>query len=99
MRRQSELNSEQRSRTTHAQRVQAHVTTAHNYSSQTLNSTELAKEKLRAQLAKVRVLLRNIMICHRNQNFTCPFSWGICTEFIVVVLLEFGAPFRLPRAQ
>ena len=34
--------------------VKADVDVAHNYSTQTLNSTELAKEKLRQILAKVR---------------------------------------------
>ena len=33
--------------------VKADVDVAHNYSTQTLNSTELAKEKLRQILAKV----------------------------------------------
>ena len=35
--------------------VKADVDVAHNYSTQTLNSTELAKEKLRQILAKVRI--------------------------------------------
>ena len=39
--------------------TELHQQTAHNYSIQTLNSTELAKEKLRQVLSKVRVLLKS----------------------------------------
>ena len=35
--------------------IKADVTTAHNYSAQTLNTTEIAKEKLRQELAKVMI--------------------------------------------
>lgn len=45
--------------------VRADVAVAHNYSSQALNSTELAREKLRQLLAKVRICLPS----HSN-NFT-----------------------------
>ena len=37
--------------------VKADVDVAHNYSTQTLNSTELAKEKLRQILAKVSMVI------------------------------------------
>ena len=37
--------------------VKADIDVAHNYSTQTLNSTELAKEKLRQILAKVSMVL------------------------------------------
>ena len=33
--------------------IKADVTRAHNYSAQTLNTTEMAKEKLRQELVKV----------------------------------------------
>jgi len=37
--------------------VKADVTVAHNYSSQSLNSTEIAKEKLRQMLAQVNIVI------------------------------------------
>jgi len=37
--------------------AELHQQTAHNYSIQTLNSTELAKEKLRQVLAEVRIFV------------------------------------------
>ena len=40
--------------------VKADVDVAHNYSTQTLNSTDLAKEKLRQILAKVCTMIKDI---------------------------------------
>ena len=37
--------------------IRADVATAHNYSAQSLNSTEIAKEKLRQELIKVTIFL------------------------------------------
>ena len=37
--------------------VKADVAVAHNYSSQSLNSTEIAKEKLRQMLAQVNIVI------------------------------------------
>lgn len=51
----SDKNKEERARTK-VPTIRADVTVAHNYSSQSLNSTELAKEKLRQMLAEVRVI-------------------------------------------
>ena len=48
----SDKNKEERERTK-VPTIRADVTVAHNYSSQSLNSTELAKEKLRQMLAEV----------------------------------------------
>lgn len=47
----SDINKKEKERTKPLT-VKADVTVAHNYSTQTLNSTELAKEKLRQMLAK-----------------------------------------------
>lgn len=47
----SDKNKEVRERTK-VPTIRADVTVAHNYSSQSLNSTELAKEKLRQMLAE-----------------------------------------------
>ncbi len=51
--RQSHINVLERARTMPVTKVTADVKVAHNYSAQTLNSTDLAKEKLRQQLARV----------------------------------------------
>lgn len=51
----SDKNKEERARTK-VPTIRSDVTVAHNYSSQSLNSTELAKEKLRQMLAEVRVI-------------------------------------------
>ena len=48
----SDKNKEVRERTK-VPTIRADVTVAHNYSSQSLNSTEFAKEKLRQMLAEV----------------------------------------------
>ena len=48
----SAKNNEERARTSPG-RVQSDVQVAHNYSTQSLNSTQLAKEKLRNLLASV----------------------------------------------
>ena len=37
--------------------IRADVATAHNYSAQSLNSTEIAKEKVRQELIKVTIFL------------------------------------------
>ena len=44
--------------------VHADVSVAHNYSTQTLNSTELAKEKLRQILAEVTAVLVYYLVYH-----------------------------------
>ena len=54
IRRQSELNFIERSKTMPVM-IKADVATAHNYSAQSLNSTEIAKEKLRQELIKVMI--------------------------------------------
>ena len=65
--RQSHINVLERARTMPVTKVTADVKVAHNYSAQRLNSTDLAKEKLRQQLAKV-----NILILHYT-NFFYPY--------------------------
>ena len=52
LRRISELNSQEKG-LRKPLTVRADVEVAHNYSSQALNSTEIAREKLRQMLAKV----------------------------------------------
>ena len=52
VRERSELNKVERARTM-PPTLRAKVPVAHNYSSQSLNSTEMAKELLRQHLAKV----------------------------------------------
>lgn len=59
----SDKNKEERERTK-VPTIRADVTVAHNYSSQSLNSTELAKEKLRQMLAEVGVIRMS-----RNKDF------------------------------
>ena len=54
IRRQSELNFIERSKTMPVT-IRADVARAHNYSAQSLNSTEIAKEKLRQELIKVMI--------------------------------------------
>lgn len=55
----SDKNKEVRERTK-VPTIRADVTVAHNYSSQSLNSTELAKEKLRQMLAEVSLFLYDV---------------------------------------
>ena len=50
--------------------VKADVEVAHNYSTQTLNSTELAKEKLRQILAKVSKLIVKVKVAHNYSKQT-----------------------------
>lgn len=57
----SDKNKEERERTK-VPTIRADVTVAHNYSSQSLNSTELAKEKLRQMLAEVSHFKENIFL-------------------------------------
>lgn len=64
----SDKNKEERERTK-VPTIRADVTVAHNYSSQSLNSTELAKEKLRQMLAEVRVIRMS-----RNEDY---FSYTV----------------------
>lgn len=64
----SDKNKEERDRNK-VPTVRADVTVAHNYSSQSLNSTELAKEKLRQMLAEVgRQLQWNIFILNEEEK-------------------------------
>ena len=62
VRERSELNKIERARTM-PPTLRAKVPVAHNYSSQSLNSTEMAKELLRQHLAKVCLLLKFYIIC------------------------------------
>ena len=61
----SDKNKEERERTK-VPTIRADVTVAHNYSSQSLNSTELAKEKLRQMLAEVSHFKENIFLWLKN---------------------------------
>ena len=69
IRRQSELNFIERSKTMPVM-IRADVATAHNYSAQSLNSTEIAKEKLRQELIKVMIFPTNkaTIDCRRQFN-------------------------------
>lgn len=53
LKRASDINKKEKE-LNKVQTVKADVNVAHNYSSQYLNSTELAKEKLRQMLEKVK---------------------------------------------
>lgn len=49
--------------------VRADVTVAHNYSIQSLNSTELGKEKLRQQLAEVLCYMDHDALMNKHNTF------------------------------
>ena len=63
----SDKNKEVRERTK-VPTIRADVTVAHNYSSQSLNSTELAKEKLRQMLAEVSLWFFYIWLYDFKKN-------------------------------
>ena len=64
----SDKNKEVRERTK-VPTIRADVTVAHNYSSQSLNSTELAKEKLRQMLAEVSHFSYDCVILRKMHFF------------------------------
>ena len=54
--------------------MRADVATAHNYSAQSLNSTEIAKEKLRQELIKVMIFPTNKATIDFRRQFNAQSS-------------------------